>query len=46
MRKDKGMYIANPSLFGKGKWNDIKEIRMSISYSEDGRMIKSEINKI
>lgn len=45
MRKDKGMYIANPNLFGKGKWNDIKDIRMSISYSEDGRMIKSEINK-
>jgi hypothetical protein len=44
-RKDKGMYIANPSLFGKGKWTDVKKIRMSVEYSEDGRLIISEIKK-
>ena len=41
-RKDKGMYIANPSLFGKGKWTDVKKIRMSVEYSEDGRLITTE----
>ena len=44
-RKDKGMYIANPNLFGKGRWTDVKKIRMSVEYSEDGRLITSNIDK-
>jgi hypothetical protein len=44
-RKDKGMYIANPQLFGKGRWTDVKKIRMSVEYSQDGRLIMSNIEK-
>lgn len=32
----RGMYIADPNLFGKGKWSDIKSLRLSIEYKEDG----------
>lgn len=44
-RKDKGMYIANPNLFGKGKWQDIKAIRMQFEYNDNGSFIKTEIDK-
>ena len=44
-RIDKGMYVANPSMFGKGRWMDIKKIRMSVEYSEDGRIIITDIKK-
>jgi hypothetical protein len=44
-RKDKGMYIANPNLFGKGKWQDIKAIRMQFEYNDNGSFIKTEIEK-
>jgi len=44
-RKDKGMYIANPNLFGKGKWQDIKAIRMQFEYNYTGSFIKTEIEK-
>jgi len=45
IRKDKGMYIANPNLFGKGKWQDIKAIRMQFEYNDNGSFIKTEIDK-
>lgn len=32
----RGMYIADPNLFGKGKWSDIKSLRLSIEYKKDG----------
>jgi hypothetical protein len=31
-RQDKGIYLANPYLFGKGLWEDIEEIRMKVTY--------------
>lgn len=39
LRKDRGLYIINPYFFGRGKWEDIKKIRLQIDYSEKGRMI-------
>lgn len=44
-RKDKGMYIVNARLFGKGKWQDIKAIRMRVEYAELERKIETEIDK-
>lgn len=44
-RKDKGMYIVNANLFGKGKWTDIKSIRMKIDYNTKERKINTEILK-
>ena len=31
-RKERGIYIANPLLFGKGNWENIEELRLSIDY--------------
>lgn len=46
IRLDRGIYMADPNLFGRGTWGEIKEIRMMITYTEDGKkVIKSEIAK-
>lgn len=37
IRKDRGFYMFNPYLFGRGKWNEIKAIRMTIDYNSLGR---------
>lgn len=44
IRVDKGTYLANPYLFGKGKWEDVRSIRMTIDYTSDGRAIVAERN--
>lgn len=36
IRKERGVYVANPRLFGKGNWEDIEELRMSIDYKKSG----------
>lgn len=46
IRLDRGIYMADPEIFGRGTWGEIKEIRMMISYNEAGqKVIKSEIKK-
>ena len=32
----RGIYIADPKLFAKGKWSDIKSLRLVIDYNKDG----------
>lgn len=32
----RGTYRANPFLFGKGDWNDIKQIRFEVVFGENG----------
>lgn len=44
-RVGRGVYKANPFLFGRGKWKDIKELRMSIKYNKDGQFILTEVDK-
>ena len=41
IRVDRGLYMADPDLFGRGKWEDIKEIRTEIIYN--GQTGKKEI---
>jgi len=44
IRADRGLYIADPNLFGKGKWTDIKELRLIIEYNKNGtRQLKSNL---
>lgn len=31
-----GTYLANPYVFGRGKWTEIKEIRATVRYNKDG----------
>ena len=40
----RGMYIADPNLFAKGKWSDIKNLRLVINYESDGtKKLKSNL---
>ena len=39
-----GTYMANPDVFGKGKWKDIKNLRATIVYNSDGRKFTVERN--
>jgi len=41
-RKDKNVFIANPFLFGRGSWDNIKNIRLMVNYNEQGRFIMKE----
>lgn len=42
-KKMKGVYIANPFLFARGSWENIKKIRLLVEYNEYGRfLIKDE----
>ena len=43
VRAARGMYMADPELFGKGKWKDIKALRLQIEYNPDGtkRLVSS-----
>jgi hypothetical protein len=43
IRKDKGLYLGNPLLFGKGEWKDIRELRLTIHYTKEGRTMTAEI---
>jgi len=38
IREDRGVYIVNPFLFGRGKWEDVRKIRLTIEYSAKGKM--------
>lgn len=34
VRKERGVFIANPRLFGRGNWEDIEELRLRVDYSK------------
>lgn len=36
-RVARGIYMLNPHIFGKGKWQDIKKLRIEWEYSSKGR---------
>jgi hypothetical protein len=37
IRQDRGLYIVDPQLFGKGKWEDINNLRLSVEYTHDSK---------
>ena len=43
IREDKGIYLFNPYLFGKGSWEAIHEIRLNITYNLQGRSFSTQI---
>lgn len=50
IRRDRGLYEANPHIFGKGAWKDIylrrKSIEVTIEYTkEGGRQVKYNVPK-
>lgn len=40
IRKERGVYVVNPFYFGRGKWENIKRIRLEIEYGTNGRILK------
>ena len=38
-KKNKNVYIANPYLFGKGSWQNIQYIRLTVEYNSKGRFL-------
>lgn len=50
IRRDRGLYEANPHIFGKGAWKDIQErrkgVEVIVSYTEEGgRQVKYSVPK-
>jgi hypothetical protein len=43
IRRDSGVYFANPLLFGRGKWSEIHSLRLTIDYNFEGRTFNTEI---
>lgn len=37
IRAARGVYIADPELFARGKWEDIKQLRLVIEYDRDSK---------
>lgn len=45
-RVDRGVYQANPILFGRGEWKDIYKLRLEVEYSNNGeRKLKTAIEQ-
>jgi len=38
---ERGIYLLNPNMFGKGKWKDIKELQITWDYSSEGRKLEN-----
>ena len=41
-KKNTNVYIANPYLFAKGSWQNIKNIRLTVEYNSKGRFLIRE----
>jgi len=40
IKKANNYYLVNPHYFARGKWEDIRQIRMTISYDKNGRAVQ------
>ena len=45
LKKDTNLYMVNPYLFGRGKWEDIKKLRLTIDYEPTQRLIRTAVLK-
>lgn len=45
IRENRGVYIANPYLFGKGHFENIQKIRTELIYTNEGLKMRSHIEK-
>jgi hypothetical protein len=36
-RLDRGLYYANPYVFGRGAWENVRAFRLTVKYDKDGR---------
>lgn len=43
-RQGKGVFLANPFIFGRGNWGEVEEIRVKVSYRANGdKEVEAEI---
>lgn len=40
--EERGIYLLNPNLFGKGSWHDINRLRVTWNYDKKGRTVSAE----
>lgn len=40
LKKGNNWYMVNPNLYGRGSWKDIYKLRMTITYSKEGKLIQ------
>ena len=45
-RVGRGTYFVNPEIFGRGKWQDVYNMRLTITYDASGRKFKAERNVV
>jgi len=46
IRKARSVYLVDPEMFGKGRWENVKKIRMIVEYDEKGnKTINTELVK-
>lgn len=43
--EERTIFLVNPNLFARGKWEDVKKIRLSIEYGASGKTMKAEFDK-
>lgn len=44
IRKARACYVLDPCIFGSGSWADVKAVRLSIEYKQDGsKQIKTDL---
>lgn len=41
-KQNKNVFVANPFLFGRGSWADIKNLRLMVEYNSQGRFLIME----
>lgn len=46
IRLHRGIYMADPELFARGKWEDIRNLRLVVEYKKDGtKQLKSNLSQ-
>jgi hypothetical protein len=45
IRTGKGVFIANPHLFGNGDWKHISKLRLTVDFSEEGVTMSGKVEK-
>jgi len=45
VKVETGTYLIDPNYFARGSWDDIRRIKSTITYDDDGRIIKVEFEK-
>lgn len=43
IRTGKGVFLANPHLFGNGDWNTISKLRLTVDFSAEGITMKGDV---